>query len=113
MKKGRFSPLEERFIKNNYLMIDREELALKLNRDDDSLRHKMKAMGIGKESNSSIIHTPAISFEKRREKENAGRVRLLNFINSEYTDKNYNHVSIAFIDIARYEILNRYRKNSA
>jgi len=110
MKKGRFTSIEEQFIRDNYLIIDRELIALKLNRDDDSLRHKMKAMGIGE---GSIINTPAISFEEKKKQENAGRVRLLNFINSQYTNKDYNHVATAFIDHGRYEILNRYRKYSA
>jgi len=112
---GRYTPQEVQYLKDNYNLMTRSDFALEFNREEDSIRHKLKAMGLESTTISKGVRKYISSGIKRMrtEGDNGGRLRLLNFINSQYTDKNYDHVSRAFIDLGRYEILNSYRRHSA
>lgn len=108
----RYTAAEEKFINENYPAMNRKQLAIELNRDEDSIRHKLKAMGL----TSIKVVNIKFSGKSREEKErleDAGRRRLLDFINSEYKNKTYEIAANAFIDIGRHKILNRYRQYSA
>lgn len=112
---GRYTPQEVQYLKDNFNKMSRLDFALEFNREEDSIRHKLKALGLESSTVSQGIREYKSSEVKRirTEGDNGGRLRLLKFINSQYTDKNYDHVSRAFIDLGRYEILNSYRKYSS
>jgi len=113
--KGKFSEQDKIFLEDNYKIMTRAELAAALNRDDASIRHKLEALGLTSKMSTKGIRKYISTGVKRvrNESDDHGRLRLLKFINSQYTDKDYGQVSKAFIDLGRYEILNNYRRYSA